>query len=399
MMGAPIFLFAKSLGASSTVLGIIQAFTPLMTTLQLPAAQHIHRYGYRQFVLMGWGARTVFIFVVALIPIAPFLDAVSKMAILMVVLFIFNFLRGISSAAWMPWIATLIPEENRGRFLSIDQIFMYVGCLISLIVSATALGGDATPWQYSLVFLMSAIGGSLSLGFIKRMPDVPIGEATRKSSQPVPWREIFTYPPFFSLIVFNLIFTAVIGSLGVFTVEFLNETHFRVSEILYFSAFSFIGSLIILPVCGAIIDQTGSKPILRVSLGLFGVVIALWCLMAAHVIPRQMGIVVGLNVLSGVATAMFGLANARITMSTMPELGRTHFFALSTVITSLGLGAAPVAWGLMLDALGTFEFVTSAFHWKRHSIYFLALFVLNAVSFLYISRLHEASGAGRRVRS
>ncbi len=251
----------------------------------------------------------------------------------------------------MPWIATLIPEENRGRFLSIDQIFMYVGCLISLLVSAAALGGDATPWQYSLVFLMSAIGGSLSLGFIKRMPDVPIGEATRKSSQPVPWREIFTYPPFFSLMVFNLIFTAVIGSLGVFTVEFLNETHFRVSEILYFSAFSFIGSLIVLPVCGAIIDQTGSKPILRVSLALFGIVIALWCLMAAHVIPRQMGIVVGLNVLSGVATAMFGLANARITMSTMPELGRTHFFALSTVITSLGLGAAPVAWGLMLDSL------------------------------------------------
>ena len=53
MMGAPIVLFAKSLGASSTVLGIIAAFTPLMTVMQLPAARFLDRYSYRQFVLSG----------------------------------------------------------------------------------------------------------------------------------------------------------------------------------------------------------------------------------------------------------------------------------------------------------------------------------------------------------
>ena len=62
MMGAPIIVYAKSLGASSTTLGIIAAFTPLMTVFQLPAAQHLHRFGYRQFVLMGWGMRNVLIF-------------------------------------------------------------------------------------------------------------------------------------------------------------------------------------------------------------------------------------------------------------------------------------------------------------------------------------------------
>ena len=73
MMGAPIIVYAKSLGASSTVLGIIAAFTPLMTVFQLPAAQHLEYCGYRQFVLMGWGARTILIFVVSAIPLAGFL--------------------------------------------------------------------------------------------------------------------------------------------------------------------------------------------------------------------------------------------------------------------------------------------------------------------------------------
>ncbi len=45
---------------------------------------------------MGWGMRTVFIFVVAIVPLAVFLDNVSKMAMLLALLFLFNLLRGIS---------------------------------------------------------------------------------------------------------------------------------------------------------------------------------------------------------------------------------------------------------------------------------------------------------------
>ena len=39
-----------------------------------------------------------------------------------------------------------------------------------------------------------------------------------------------------------------------------------------------------------------------------------------------------------------------------------------------------------------YEAVTGAFHWRRHSIYFLALFVLNLVAMTFIRRLHETRG-------
>ena len=120
MMGAPIIVYAKSLGASSTTIGIIAAFTPLMTVFQLPAAQHLHRFGYRQFVLMGWGMRNVLIFLVAGIPLAAFLDDTSKLTALLALLFFFNLLRGISSAAWMPWIA---PENIAKAALRLSSSF------------------------------------------------------------------------------------------------------------------------------------------------------------------------------------------------------------------------------------------------------------------------------------
>src|SRR4029077_13469273 len=170
------------------------------------------------------------------------LDNTSKLAALLVVLFFFNLLRGISSAAWLPWITQLIPEHVRGRFLSIDQFFMYGGCLASLLASALVMAGRVEPWEYALVFLISALGGTVSLGFIKRIPEVPADEATRRGSQNVPWGEMLAYPPFRELLIFNLIYATVLGSLGVFTVEFLRDfSHFDVRSVLFLSAFSFVG--------------------------------------------------------------------------------------------------------------------------------------------------------------
>jgi MFS family permease len=395
MMGAPIIVYAKSLGASSTILGVIAAFTPLMTVFQLPAARHLDRFGYRQFVLMGWGMRIVLIFLVAGIPLAAFLDATSKLAALLALLFFFNLLRGISSAAWMPWIAHLIPAEVRGRFLSADQFFMYFGCLLSLFASALVISGPVTRWSYALVFLISAVGGAVSLAFIRRIPEVEAGEAMRLSSQNVPWRAMLTYAPFRELLIFNIIYATVLGSLGVFAIEFLRDhSRFGIDTVLNLSALSFAGALVVLPFCGHIVDSTGSKPLMRVAIGMFAAVVAGRGLIAAKVLPCSTLLVAALNLLAGAASANFNLANVRITMATMPRMGSIHFFALFTVIASLGLGGAPVAWGLILDAIGSFEAVTGAFHWRRHSIYFLALLVLNTIAFAYIARLHESAGAG-----
>ncbi len=392
MMGAPIILFAKSIGASSTVLGIIAAFTPLMTVLQLPAARFLDRCSYRQFVLSGWGMRTCFIFVVAVVPLLGFLDDASKMAVLLSTLFLFNMLRGISSAGWMPWIAAIIDEPNRGRFLARDQLFMYLGSLFALIVSALVMAGHVDPWEYALVFLVSAIGGTASLAFIKRIPDAPTGEALARSAQSVPWRSMLAYPPFVRLLVFNLLFMVMIGSLGVFTIEYLREfPKYDPGLILALSGVSFVGPILSLLATGRIIDGVGSKPILRISLGVIMLVLGGWLAIAAGVIPCTIWLVGSLNFLIGLAGANFNLANLRITMATMPEMGRNHFFALFTVITSMGLGAAPIVWGVTLDAIGTYEFAAGWFAWRRHSIYFTALILINVAALLAVNLLDESS--------
>jgi len=391
ILGAPIILYAKSLGASSTVVGILAAFTPLMTVLQLPAAKYLPIYGYKRFVLMGWGLRTIFIFVVAAVPLMFFLDDLARIVLLVASLFVFNFLRGVASTAWMPWIAALIPEEEKAGFLSRDQIFMFCGSLIALLCLALLMSGNVSSTEYTLVFLVSALAGTGALFFIKRIPDVFGSEQMRNSSEPVPWNQILRYPPFFSLLVFNLLFVIVVGSLGVFTVEYLHEfPEFTVSAVLYMSGVSFIGALASLPFLGRMLERLGTKRILALALVLFGGAIAGWFLVAAGAVPCKWHTICALNFVCGVAGAGFNVANARIIFATMPVMGRNHFFALFTVISSLGLGAAPVVWGISLDFIGTYEVVSGAIHWKRHSIYFAALFLLNLATLFQIRRLQES---------
>jgi len=59
------------------------------------------------------------------------------------------------------------------------------------------------------------------------------------------------------------------------------------------------------------------------------------------------------------------------------------------VITSLGLGISPVAWGLLLDAIGTYEIVGDWLTLGRHSIYFGVIFVLNLGALWLIPTLYE----------
>ena len=47
-------LYAKALGGSATIIGLVAALAPLMTILQLPTAYFIPKIGYKGFVLLGW---------------------------------------------------------------------------------------------------------------------------------------------------------------------------------------------------------------------------------------------------------------------------------------------------------------------------------------------------------
>lgn len=391
-LGSPMILYAKSLGASALTLGLLASFTPLLVILQLPAAHWLPRWGYRRFILAGWGSRTVLIFALAAIPLLPWLGSSMRLALVVLCLFLFNLLRGMASGAWLPWISELIPGELRGRFLSRDQIFAQVGSLFALGIAAVVLSSRTSPepWQFSLAFAISAVGATVSLWFCRRIPDVTAPDALKRSGAPVPWQAMLTYPPFFRLMLFNVLYFAAAGGLGVFTVAYLKgRAGYSESSILWLSVLAIVGALLTLPRVGHVLDRKGSKPVLRSSVLTLLLVVAGWWAVSANLVGQGPWIVGALNLIGGMAGAGFGVANARMVMATMPLMGRNHFFALFTVITNLALAASPIVWGALLDLIGQAQY-GQAISWNRYSIYFALAFAVGIVALAFEHRLAEA---------
>lgn len=395
VLASPMILYAKSLGASATVLGLIAGMMPLLVIFQIPAASHVNRVGYRRFVLAGWSIRVMFIFLMALVPLGgAFLEPSDQLALLLGLLFCFNLSRGISSCAWLPWITALVPAELRGKYLVRDAAVQNVASFVTFLASAAVLAGRTHPWQFAILFGFSAVMGAVSLQFLKRIPDVPPPEEPRVSATRVPWLEMARHTPFRKLLRTGVAWAVASGGITAFSVAFL-KTSAGMSEgtILLVSSAAFIGGWSSLWFLGAHLDRFGSKPVLGFSFAAWIAVLAGWAGLAGGVFPAKLGIVLALQFFMGLLAALVSMSTTRLAMAVVPVMGRNHFFAIYSVVSNVTLGLAPIAWGLLIDAVGTRTPVWLGLEWNRFTIFFAGAAVVVGITLSLARRLDEPQAA------
>lgn len=391
ILGSPVVLYAKYLGASATVLGIIAGMMPLLLIFQIPAANHVERIGYRRFVYAGWWTRVALIFAMALVPwMGGFLDPVTQLALLMFLLFGFNLARGISSAAWLPWITALVPVGVRGTFLAREALCVHVASCLTLSLAALCLGTRPRPWQFSAIFAFSAAMGAISLSFLKRIPDVTPPSGPSGAKGPVPWRALAGHPPFRKLLRMATAWSIAYGGLGPFTVAYLKaEAGLSQGAILLLIGLSFLGGLAGLVYFGSRTDRLGSKPVVMFCLCLWNGLMLAWLAFAGGAARPTFGLVLFVELLMGFAAALVNMNLTRLAMLLVPAMGRSHFFALYSVVTNLALGLAPVGWGLLIDAFGERRVRWHQFELDRYGVFFGAALVVFALALVLCQKLDE----------
>jgi len=99
--------------------------------------------------------------------------------------------------------------------------------------------------------------------------------------------------------------------------------------------------------------------------------------------------VLTLNLAMGFVFTLVNVNNTRLAMALSPVMGRSHFFALYSVVSNLSLGLSPVLWGLALDAVGDRAFVWQQMTWDRYTFYFVGVLVAFLVNAVLALRLVE----------
>ena len=392
VMDAPIFLYAESLGASATVMGLIAGLTPIMVVFQIPAADHVSRIGYKRFITTGWTIRLVFVLPLIAVPLLhESINQQSQLALVIGALFCFNLIRGIASTGWFPWITGLIPEKVRGRYLTREAAANNIGSLVALLIAALYLGANPDSNQFALLFAFSLVMGLVSLWFVHRVPDSPVTEENASNKQPVPWREILNHQPFRKLLWVSFTWAILVGGLLGFMVKFLKKGPDAMADdlVLYASAVKFAGGLITIWFLHSRLDRLGSRPLMFLALGIWAVVVVVWIGMSGGKLPVHFWTVCSAYLVMGFAFATFYMSLTKLVMATVPEMGKSHFFALYSVVGSLAVGVFPIFWGILIDTLAAVDIFWMGLNWNQYSIYFTALLLVLVVVLLQVMRLEE----------
>lgn len=387
VLGAPIILFLKSLGASATILGLALALFPLTQALQVLGAHLLPRFGYRGLMVRGWTARTLLVGLIAGVALAvPWIGTTAAIWATLALLAGFTVLRGVTSCAWLPWISQLVPEEIRGRYLAWASALIQVTLIACNLAYAAWLGVVPAPGGSVAIYVWACVMGLIAAWTMSRIPDAPV--AAEGGAGAVPWREMLGHPPFAALIRFNILVFAALAALGVLWVPVLRDIHHQNDGMIaVLPVWAAVAQLAALPILGHLVDRTGSRPMLACAVCVWVVHALLWAGLASGHLPLSWWTLGAIQVTAGFGGAAFTLANQRLLMAVVPGQGRSHFFALHSVAFALGQGIAPVLWGASLDLSTGW----TGFGLNAHA----ALYVLSAVMLLaaliLAGRLQEPS--------
>src|SRR5438105_10237887 len=221
------------------------------------------------------------------------------------------------------------------------------------------------------------------------MPESAAGSKTR-----VPWLAMIQHPPFKKLLRMVIGWSLAYGGLTAFSVAFLKtEAGMPEGEILLVNSIAFLGGLSSLWLLGSRLDHLGSKPILTFSFAAWLVVLSGWICLAGGILAVNLSLVVALQVFMGLLAALVSMSNTRLAMAIIPVMGRNHFFAIYSVVGNVTLGLAPIAWGLLIDAVGSRSTHWLGVSWNRFTIFFAAVALVYLITLVIARRLHEPEAA------
>ena len=394
ILGTPMLLFLKSLDAPASVLGAALAMTPLFAALQIPAANYVERVGHKNFVVRGWTSRSIFILGIALVALLP--DRVSANLRIMLILLMmacFAAARGVSLCGLMPWITQIIPAPLRGAFIARDTMCMNLALTGTLLLSSWYVGVFPSVRAFGFLFIFSYLAALVSVFFLRRIPDIPPSPSRPPKSHP-PWKQMLLYPPFFRFVRFNVVYSFFASALGVVWVPFMRDgLHVSDSLVLAISSYSAIVCAGVSLVTGPIADRTGSRPLMAMASGLILVSQLGWMLLAAGLIPNHLIALFSITTIGSIGYPILGLASTRLLMGLVPSMGRSHFFAISSVAVSLTLGLMPIVWGFALDGLGGLIGEGLAFLprwvWNRYSLVYAIILMGTLASQFLRHRIDE----------
>lgn len=374
--GVLISNFLLGLGAGALEVGLLTSI-PMMAHLLQPLGAYFSEKATSRHLYCLW------IFGIArllwLLPAAGifcfshgYLTAHDLTLLTMAVLALSTVLEAIGCAAWMSWMAVLVPVKLRGRYFSLRRSLSSLSALLTI----PAGGWLVSSWMgseiegYGVVLVLAVLLGLASLGFQFQMSDVNPRQANTLSvvavagenpsvdcSAPVPPTsqsgERAGNANFLTLLLFLGLWSFGVNlSAPFFNFYLLDTLHLNVQWVTLYSGLIYGAFFLMIVLWGRLADRVGNRPILIANCVLAAALPLLWLYTDGGVLSICLVLPL-LHLMQGSTFAALDLCLANIQMELAPLSRQSGYFAIAAAVMGI-TGAAGATAGSLLAASSIF---------------------------------------------
>ena len=358
LTGNIITLYAIRLGASDLTVGLLYSLIPLGQLLPLVGRMIVRRAGSVRTMATFIAARNLLMLPIMAAPlfantgrsdIGVWLIAASVIG--------FNIARGISITGNNAIVGSITTDEDRGSFLSRQQVVTYLGAIGTGVGMGLLLQDQSPLILYTLLFAAGIATGLAAASVVARLPEPPAiagGGGGFVHSVIESLRESNTRRFTLLLAVHSFAVSMVLPFLVVYVKRAYGQGD---STAMLLTVIGSIGGIAVALLSGLVIDRVGARPLMSVYTGVLAVTI----LLVVITPPLHTGLAVWLYLGSIFFLATFaanGIASAH----------SVYFFALVTpekrlnmgvfnfLVTGIPASAGAMAGGAVLNLLSNIEF-------------------------------------------
>jgi hypothetical protein len=350
-IGTPMVLFAEQLGATPFQVGLAYSFVFLLTPLQIAATALLPRYGFKAVMLGGWGTRSVFLGVPALLAIFVLVmgERAWMVTALVASVFFFCFCRSIGAASGISWFYAILPEHVRGRYFASDQFVTAVAAVGTLLASAALFALLPIYPALLLQYGIALAGSTISYFALRELPDAerPAAISLASVARDTP-RHLFRPTPFRRYLWIATVYAIVTTPIPPFAAYYLKVgPRLGAGQIMLFEVLRYGGVMAAAWLIRRWIDRAGAKPFFLLSVALHAVVAVHWWGLLRSGFGGVAGLYVNYFIL-GLGAAAWTVANLNYLPKVIDPAERTLAVSIHGAVTSCVGGLSPVLWGLFL---------------------------------------------------
>jgi len=387
--GAPFAAYARKLGATTLVYGLMASLPFLGTLAQIPGAYIVERTRRRKplFVWSCLIARASWLVAAAL----PWLfaDAGPRVVGLMAVVFLSAALGNLGSPGWLSWFGDVVPARTRGKYIGVRARLATLMGMIAALAAGYALDRSSAYWMYTVVLGVAALLGvsdTLLLFGVRephmtgsadppRLMNIVLGPLRDE-----PFRRYLAYAASSALCQW-----IIAPFVWLFALEYLGLG--KLTANLYLMVLPLAAMTVLFPLWGGLVDRYGCRPTLTLSWIGMSIFPVAW-FFATPVGNEWLAIV---GVVTGAFSAGMQVAEFDLMFSMTPAEQRSAYLASVAVASGLAATVAPAVGGAVGQALRGLDVSLWGLQIGNLHVLLLLAVVLRVVHIVYfVPRLAEA---------